>query len=95
MMMIVFIYLFVFQISFVSTNQLTKASSFSHISVSSEDVKQAQNRAGVPQSLTLLMNFKDDGTTSFEIMHGKFISFNWNNYSKLIIPWIVLQALFY
>jgi len=96
MMMIVFIYLFLFQISFVFTNQLTEASSSSHISVSSEDVtpiydiniskvKQAQNRAGVPQSLTLLMNFKDDGTTSFQIMQGKFISFNWNNYSNFVL----------
>lgn len=33
--------------------------------------KQARNRATVPQSLTLLMNFKNDGTTSFQIMQGK------------------------
>jgi hypothetical protein len=34
-------------------------------------VKQSRNRASVPQSLTLLMNFKNDGTTSFQIMQGK------------------------
>ena len=34
--------------------------------------RQTRNRANVPQSLTLLMNFKKDGTTSFQIMQGKF-----------------------
>ena len=33
--------------------------------------RQTRNRATVPQSLTLLMNFKNDGTTSFQIMQGK------------------------
>ena len=33
--------------------------------------KPFQSRANVPQSLTLLMNFKNDGTTLFQIMHGR------------------------
>lgn len=89
MMMIVFIYLYLFQISFVCTNQLTEANFYNLVSVSSEDeqlinditiskVKQGRNRVGGPQSLTLLMNFKDDGTTSFQILQGKFTSLNWS-----------------
>jgi hypothetical protein len=68
MMMIVFAYLFFSQIVFVSTNQLTETSSSNQ-----SKVKQSRNRATVPQSLTLLMNFKDDGTTSFQIMQGNSI----------------------
>lgn len=34
--------------------------------------KKGQSRAGVPQSLTLLMNFKTDGTTSFQILQGEW-----------------------
>lgn len=67
-MMIVFAYLFFSQIVFVSTNQLTETSSSNQ-----SKVKQSRNRATVPQSLTLLMNFKDDGTTSFQIMQGNSI----------------------
>ncbi len=63
MMMILFIYLFLFQILFVSTNELIESNDTSTL-------KQIRNRATVPQSLTLLMNFKDDGTTSFQIMQG-------------------------
>ncbi|CAF1145043.1 unnamed protein product [Rotaria sordida] len=84
MMVNVFIYLFLFQISFVLTNQISETSSSSLTLVSSENVKYAnnttklrvghnRNRANVPQSLTLLMNFKDDGTTSFKIMQGSQI----------------------
>ncbi len=67
-MMIVFAYLFFSQIVFVSTNQLTEISSSNQ-----SKIKQSRNRATVPQSLTLLMNFKDDGTTSFQIMQGNSI----------------------
>jgi hypothetical protein len=81
-MMIVVIYLLLFQISFVFTNQWTETSFFNFISTINDDlkidkgiaeskIKQGRNRAGVPQSLTLLMNFKNDGTTSFQIMQGK------------------------
>jgi hypothetical protein len=66
MMMILFIYLFLFQILFVSTNELIESNDTSTL-------KQIRNRATVPQSLTLLMNFKDDGTTSFQIMQGNSI----------------------
>jgi len=68
MMMIVFVYLFLSQIVFVSTNQLTETSSSNQ-----SKIKQSRNRATVPQSLTLLMNFKDDGTTSFQIMQGNSV----------------------
>jgi len=68
MMMIVFVYLFLSQIVFVSTNQLTQTSSSNQ-----SKIKQSRNRATVPQSLTLLMNFKDDGTTSFQIMQGNSV----------------------
>jgi hypothetical protein len=81
-MMIVVIYLLLFQISFVFTNQWTETSFFNFISTINDDlkidkgiaeskIKQGRNRAWVPQSLTLLMNFKNDGTTSFQIMQGK------------------------
>ena len=38
--------------------------------MSDSKLRQGRNRASVPQSLTLLMNFKNDGTTSFQIMQG-------------------------
>lgn len=37
-----------------------------------EHEKHSRNRPNVPQSLTILMNFKNDGSTSFQIMQGKF-----------------------
>ena len=80
---IAFVYLFLSQSSFVFSNQLIETDFSSLISVMSESIKstgnisgsnviQVQNRANVPQPLTLLMNFRDDGTTSFQIMQGKF-----------------------
>lgn len=84
-MILLFIYIYLLRISFVFTNQLNEPSASSTELSSNENIrdidddiataimKQARNRASVPQSLTLLMNFKDDGTTSFQIMQGKFI----------------------
>ena len=94
MMVIVYIYLFL--LPFVLTNQLSEDSSSNLIAVSNTDVqlatdvettkvKQTRNRASVPQSLTLLMNFKDDGTTSFKIMQGKFTKFTVNHISRKCI----------
>lgn len=57
--------IFIIQILFLST-------------VLSNDSKQTRNRATVPQSLTLLMNFKNDGTTSFQIMQGINFEYNLN-----------------
>lgn len=64
MMMTILIYLLLFQIL-----SLAEA-------VGSTAIKQRQtrNRATVPQSLTLLMNFKNDGSTSFQIMQGNLRS---------------------
>jgi len=66
MTMMLFIYWFLLEILFISTNQFTDQRS----------LKQTRKAPTAPQSLTLLMNFKDDGTTSFQIMQGKF---NLNN----------------
>jgi len=35
-----------------------------------ESSKQGRKNVNVPQSLTLLMNFKNDGSTSFQIIQG-------------------------
>jgi hypothetical protein len=62
----IFIYLFLFQILFRSIGS----------SISNDLAeKQTRNRATIPQSLTILMNFKNDGSTSFQIMQGKFRSY--------------------
>ncbi|CAF1413452.1 unnamed protein product [Adineta steineri] len=87
-MIFIFIYLFVF------IKQLNEVSSSSLLSIPSEirnpsddinisDVKQARNRANVPQSLTLLMNFRDDGTTSFQIMQGNQVVYLDNGYCQV------------
>ncbi|CAF1030215.1 unnamed protein product [Rotaria sp. Silwood1] len=39
-------------------------------SIVESKLKEKQNRASVPQSLALLMNFKDDGTMSLQIIQG-------------------------
>jgi hypothetical protein len=74
-MMNVLVYLSLLQISFVlsegNSSSLLSIASKEGISIAQSNVKQGRNRASGPQSLTLLMNFKDDGTTSFQIMQGK------------------------
>jgi hypothetical protein len=83
-MMIILIYLFLFQISFVITNELFSSSVSSGLNevatLTQAKLIQARNRANVPQSLTLLMNFKDDGTTSFQIMQGKYLKYILNSF---------------
>lgn len=82
MIIIVFIHLILFQFSFALTDELVEQISSNLISLSNDYVNdlsvnnrvmlpQGRNRANVPQSLTLLMNFRDDGTTSFQIMQGR------------------------
>ncbi|CAF3374975.1 unnamed protein product [Rotaria socialis] len=94
-MMFVFNLLFLFQISFVFANQITHENSTGLQLVSNANnlnksiVQQGRNRAGVPQSLTLLMNFRDDGTTSFQIMQGTQIVYLDNGlcvYGQLFDP---------
>lgn len=65
MTMILILYLFLSQI-------LTKVHSSNPLLASSDvtNVKQSRKGGGGHQSLTLLMNFKNDGTTSFQIMQG-------------------------
>jgi hypothetical protein len=72
-MMIVFVYLFLFPILFVSTttsSNLIIENIKSINGLAKSKLKQPRTRSTIPQSLTLLMNFKNDGTTSFQIMQG-------------------------
>ncbi|UJR15822.1 hypothetical protein I4U23_002751 [Adineta vaga] len=84
------IYLFLFQIDFIVSNQglstifpiVVREDVISLNDVTQSRIKQSRNRASVPQSLTLLMNFKDDGTTSFQIMQGTQIVYLDNGFCQ-------------
>lgn len=78
-MLIGLIYLFLLPIELALSNEDFSLIVRDDLTVSK--VKQSRNRANVPQSLTLLMNFKDDGTTSFQIMQGWLLI----NRNRLII----------
>ncbi|UJR30770.1 hypothetical protein I4U23_018290 [Adineta vaga] len=74
-MMTTIIYLLLFQIVSICANELIEdpiPNNFikSESTLIESKLRQSRNRASVPQSLTLLMNFKNDGTTSFQIMQG-------------------------
>ncbi|CAF1328665.1 unnamed protein product, partial [Adineta steineri] len=79
-MMSTMIFLFLIQFVFISANELTEINSAS--TTNQSKLKQSRNRASVPQSLTLLMNFKNDGTTSFQIMQGSQIVYLDNGLCK-------------
>ncbi|CAF0997110.1 unnamed protein product [Rotaria magnacalcarata] len=68
-MMMKLIYLFLFGICLVSTSSLTNIIDADDSTIR-ENLQQSRNRPNVPQSLTLLMDFKDDGTTSLQIIQG-------------------------
>lgn len=84
MMRILFLSLLLLRLSVAFTDDLIEMS-MSHMMAMSEQldrsttmtnfvpskVKPIQSRNNVPQSLTLLMNFKNDGTTQFQIMQGR------------------------
>ena len=73
-------FVFLLQIPSISTNRIVQIDQEYLLSMFSRSIatghsivsRQVRNRAGVPQSLTLLMNFRNDGTTSFQIMEGEF-----------------------
>jgi hypothetical protein len=84
-MMASLLFLLVFQISLAIGNEVSNSDNVEIMTIFNETIKplsriieltnrQPRNRASVPQSLTLLMNFKTDGTTSFQIMQGKPVS---------------------
>ncbi|CAF1066966.1 unnamed protein product [Adineta ricciae] len=79
-MLIVLIYLFLLSIELALSNQNFPLAVRDDQTVSK--VKQTRNRPSVPQSLTLLMNFKDDGTTSFQIMQGTQIVYLDNGFCQ-------------
>ena len=86
MMRTVFLSLLLFRLSVAFTDDLIEMSMSNLIALSGQlgrstlttslvpsKGKPIHSRANVPQSLTLLMNFKNDGTTQFQIMQGRLV----------------------
>lgn len=86
--MIVIIYLFFSQI-FIEVNSLNHLLAPNDLTNS----KQGRKAVSAHQSLTLLMNFKNDGTTSFQIMQGTLLE-NHENLSQTFVFHRITSSLF-